>query len=237
MNELQTIHLCQPDEQKGCSACCGLFNHNRIEKEALDKYLAANTRIFKNTPLADIDNEPPVSSVRDNTSHICPYQGFIAPGKPGCLIHPAVNGKDYRDRSLFGKKICDNFLCPAYTLLSHRQKMDLVNYVNDWYLYTVAIIDPESFVWIHNQIADCIELTDENCELIRICMLQSLELHAQHLRRYEGPVFFYSLSEYNTGKINFSLTAETQKAQKERKETQQSINKYISGKMKNKMKK
>jgi hypothetical protein len=39
--------------------------------------------------------------VRDITSHVCPYQGFLKNGKPGCLIHPLFINKDERNRSLF----------------------------------------------------------------------------------------------------------------------------------------
>ncbi len=205
--------LCQPDDRKGCSACCGLFNFRDISRKHLHSFLQEGQKRQSNV---SEDFEILLSStnqVRDITSHICPYQGFIAPGKPGCLLHPRVLGVEKRGLSLFGARICDGFLCPAHQLLSHHEKCILINSVDDWYTYTLAIIDTESFRWMITILmgmtrVDLLDSPHSQRQSIQKALQVALLRHGEYLTRSEIPLFQYSSSEYNLHKKGVSLREE-----------------------------
>lgn len=217
MKKKYSIKLCQPDHNKGCTACCGLFNFNDISKEYLTNYLIKGHSGIKSY----YNNCWNKNNLRDITSHICHYQGFINKSKPGCVIHPVINKKDIRDISLFGKKICNSYLCPAHVILSDRQKKILINYIDDWYYYSICIIDPDSFIWILNTIHkelntdEDIILKKENSQC-RDLLSKSLNIHSGYLSKNKLPLVFYSVSEYNLGKVNFSLSGNSPKIMEEK---------------------
>ena len=188
--------LCQPDGSKGCSACCGLFNHRDISRVKLEEYLNGHSK----TGDTEIIDESGLSlesfSVRDITSHICRFQSFLSPGRPGCSLHPKHRGSDGRDSSLFGIKICNDYLCPAHAILSEDQKNILFPSTEDWYAYSIAIIDPDSFIWILETVS-----TFKNISLIGT----ALRIHGAFLSEKECPIFYYSLAEYNQNKHSFTI--------------------------------
>lgn len=147
-------------------------------------------------------------SIRDESSHICPYQGFLSENKPGCLIHPLSSGAEGRGRSMFESKICGDFFCPAHEILTEREKFFLSGNITDWYLYSTAIADPESFSFIYNYVSDRLS---ESQTPERACKPVSagLAAHAINLSEYEGAVFCYSVPEYNLNKENFSVRYNT----------------------------
>ena len=199
--------LCQPDTRKGCSACCGLFNFQDITRESLARFLRGGKSRARVIRGADEDGCGAGAEVRDVGAHICPFQGFCSDGKPGCLLHPNICGVDQRDRSLFKTKICSSFYCPAHTILSDREKRLLIELIDDWYLYTVAIIDPESFLWI-------LKLSESHREDLtskasKDLVMRGMEIHAQHLSAQSVPIFHYSVSEYNLASEAFSLSRES----------------------------
>ncbi len=192
--------LCQPDGIKGCSVCCGLFNLKDTGRENLAGFLAEGPRREKLCRTYEEYTEP--ADVRDSFSHICPYQGFLAAGRPGCLIHPLSYGTDGRDRSLFARAVCGKFLCPAHQLLSETEKENLIASISDWYLYSTAIIDPESYSFIHEYaLKICGKLSAETYALIET----GLKAHAENLSLYDGILFYYSVPEYNLNRERFSL--------------------------------
>ena len=85
-------------------------------------------------------------------------QRFFEEGVPGCTVHPLHLGEDGRADSLFGIKICDSFFCPAHRILHSSEKSLLINAVEDWYSYSVAICDPLGFRWIYKCIIELGEL-------------------------------------------------------------------------------
>ncbi len=213
MTGAHAIILCQPDERKGCSACCGLFNMRDLNRRHLEDFLAANGPITGHEQAREVAEH----QLRDATSYTCPYQGFISPGKPGCLLHPGLNESDRRDRSFYGKKICLGFLCPAHAVLNDDEKADLIALVDDWYLYTVSIIDPEGFRWI----LGCVKTEagpGGNPARMKKTLAACLERRAAGLAAAGGAVFHYSLSEYNLAKEKFSLVAGTPVAEQERRD-------------------
>jgi len=217
--EQSGILLCQPDNLKGCSVCCGLFNHMDISMNNLENKLNG----FKD-PLPvdthDILESTSKSAVRDISSHICRYQGFIAGNIPGCTLHPSVLGRDGRDRSLYGSRICSEYLCPAHEILDDRLKRLLISSIDGWYEYCIAIIDPEGFAWI----VDCLGIDPESRSSVDISVANVLRLslgfHGRYLARSKQSVFYYSLMEYNQNKLHFSLKYNT--------DEQSEISRFIS---------
>ncbi len=146
--------------------------------------------------------------LRDDTTHVCPFQGFIGDEeRPGCLAHPAVQTADFRDRSLFQSKICEDFFCPTHDLLDDFHRRILLEAVDDWYAYSIAIIDPDSFIWI----ADAIGarggtlITGGIKPNVGRAITRSLLIHADSLNRFPGPLFHYSVSEYRLHGRHYSL--------------------------------
>jgi len=187
------IFLCQPDNQKGCSVCCGLFNLQDISKKNLSAFLKTE------------EKSKFLKTVRDLTTYSCLSQKFIKENKPGCSLVPEKeNGKNFRSFSFYGEKICADFYCPAYSILNSKEQFFLVSCLDDWYLYSIAILDPESFIWIIKKITAKISF-DSN--LLKPILAVILDLHAKFLQRIKGPLFFFSCSEYNFHKEKFSLLA------------------------------
>jgi hypothetical protein len=196
------IILCQPGNSKGCSLCCGLFNFMDLSQSFLGTFLEDGQKREKEFKLHDEYSN--MHRVRGRFTHICPYQGFLSAGKPGCYVHPLHCGVDGRDRSLFAHKICENFFCPAHTVLTTEEKKFLAGKISGWYLYTVAITDPESFSYIYSFVKS--EYSDVcSIGLFTALVEEGLHAHSQNLSRYEGEIFFYSIPEYDINKKSFSI--------------------------------
>ncbi len=215
MNSSGTIILCQPDSKKGCAVCCGLFNHIDISRENLSRILSLPIPT-KRQREADLYGEEYLkrTDIRDITSHICPYQGFIREGKPGCRLHPSLLGIDRRNRSLYGSKICDSFLCPAHRILSETQKRALIDMTDDWYYYSIEVIDPEGFVWIFNSLCEYCDYAEDTSHRARVrgIMDDVFSVHAEMLRETTSGLFQYGLPEYSLNKVAFSLASNTDSA-------------------------
>ena len=196
------IILCQPHNSTGCSVCCGLFNFRDISHDSLGLFLKNGEIREKKFKVHDEFAGP--WRLRSRYSHICPFQGFLSDGRPGCLVHPLFAGTDGRDRSLFARKICENFFCPAHSILSPEEKIFLMENIKDWYLYSVAIADPESFSFIYNFVK---KNYGESCDGNSFISLvtEGLAAHSAGLNLYDGEIFFYSIPEYNLNKKNFSI--------------------------------
>lgn len=204
-----TRTLCRPNDRLACCACCGLFNLADISRDCLYNYLSSGIQRLHREP-SELDGNRHLGGLglRDDTTHVCPFQGFIGDEeRPGCLAHPAVQTADFRDRSLFQSKICEDFLCPAHDLLDVFHRKILLEAVDDWYAYSIAIIDPDSFIWI----ADAIGERDDTLitGIIRPnvgrAITQSLLIHADSLDRFPGSLFHYSVSEYRLHGRHYSL--------------------------------
>ncbi len=196
------LPLCQPDKGKGCSVCCGLLNLLDCSREALSSFLDGGAS--RAATVSTHDRFTLTHATRDSRTHTCPYQGFLAEGKPGCHIHPLSSGTEGRDRSLFAHKICSSFLCPAHTILTHEEKEAMVFHVNDWYLYSVAIADPESFSFMldfivsnytHNMLA----------ESTGMLLNAGLTTHAELFTSGSDELFNYSGSEYILAREKFCI--------------------------------
>jgi hypothetical protein len=219
MNYYETIILCQPNSQKSCSACCGLFNFRDISRENLSRFLrrgAARSSSF--AAAGNIADQGDGLEVRDLTSYICPHQGLIFNKRPGCLLHPQYRTSTMRNKSFFGETICDGFLCPAHAIFSTEQKKLIIGLADGWYTYTIAIIDPESTVWLLDFLHKQYPIAFQREEVIRKIFNDVLVVHSRHMADYSGPIFYYSESEYSEGKKNFSLAFDSARAESERGE-------------------
>jgi hypothetical protein len=198
------LNLCMPDKTKSCAACCGLMNHTDISKGHLAEFLNDGTFRTANYWRYQIEGSYPeqTTSCRDYSSHICPFHGFIADGLPGCLVHPRVAGEDQRDRGLFGAATCRSYLCPAYELLRHETKAILIDNLDDWYVYTIAIIDPLASIGIIDQLHE--KGFHDGDGSFKQALARALEIHAESLGSREGTVFCYSREEYAFASKNHS---------------------------------
>ncbi len=189
-------NLCMPDKRKSCAACCGLMNHSDISRENLKKFLDSGPFRTANYWRYQIEGSYPeqTTSCRDDFTHICPFQGFIDDGLPGCLVHPQVVGEDQRDMGLFGAIVCGRYLCPAYEILRHETKAILIENLDDWYLYTIAIIDPIATERMIDRLHK--EGLHNGDEPFKQTLDSALAIHAKKLGKRNGNVFCYSREEY-----------------------------------------
>ncbi len=219
MNYYETIILCQPNSQKSCSACCGLFNFRDISRENLARFLKRGaTRSSTFAADGNIADQGDGRDVRDLTSYICPHQGLIFNKRPGCLLHPQYRISTMRNKSFFGETICNGFLCPAHAIFSTEQKKTVIDLADGWYTYTIAIIDPESTVWLLDLLSGHYFDALQRKEILGKIFNEALVIHSRHMADYTGPLFYYSESEYNSGKENFSLTCGSGRAENEKRE-------------------
>ena len=190
--------LCQPDRRKGCSACCGLFNFRDISRENLSRFLEeGDTRSCACLAAGNAADEGDRSATRDLTSYICPHQGLLFNRRPGCLLHPAYRAATLRNESFFGEKICNGFLCPAHELLSAGHKRHIIDLLEDWYAYSIAVIDPLFTSWLLDLLGEKYPAAlARDGELLHECLM----MHARTLAARPGPVFFYSIAEYSSAR-------------------------------------
>ena len=146
------VHLCQPDQQKSCGACCGLYNYQNSTRDALDARLTTRTMLFRDV----VKNRSDLSyyagqvkgiedfSKRYDVIYCCEYLGYLdaTHTKVGCLLHPAQNnGDDLRDVSFYGQELCAGHFCPSYHYFSREESLALIRILDDWYLYGLCVTD------------------------------------------------------------------------------------------------
>ncbi len=152
MPEQHFIHLCQPDREKSCAACCGLYNYRANSRDSLTERLRRRTALFRRTVLGSHDLAAFSLTAREQEDreriyeviHCCEYVGFLDPEekKVGCLLHPAQNrGTDLRNFSFYGQQLCNGHFCPSYHYISKEEKLALIHIIDDWYLFGLCITD------------------------------------------------------------------------------------------------
>jgi hypothetical protein len=150
---MESPHLCQPDSEKSCGACCGLYNYRGASRSDLQKRLARRTEAFreieKHTPEALeaysnwVRSTEPQQKLLE-TVYNCEFLGFLDPGgrRVGCLLHPCQNdGRDLRECSFYGAELCDGHLCLSYQKLTREEKWAVILSLDDWHLYGICITD------------------------------------------------------------------------------------------------
>lgn len=146
------LHLCQPDENKSCGACCGLYNYADSTRVSLVERLRSRTARFRagvrggedlrwfseTTCLAEDQAK------RYEVIYCCEFLGFLdfQERRVGCLLHPKQNnGKDLRGASFYGRELCEGHFCPSYHYISHAEKLALLEIFDDWYLWGLCLTD------------------------------------------------------------------------------------------------
>ena len=150
------FHLCQPDAQKSCGWCCGLYNVRDASKEVLVPKLRARTEEFskveRSVAAIQYFSEKIIreeqSQFLDAEFHSCEYVGFLDSDETrvGCMLHPLARGNesiDYRGLSFHGTMACQGFFCRSYRELSGAQKRVILGTIRDWYLYGLVISDAD----------------------------------------------------------------------------------------------
>ena len=166
-----SIHLCQPDNEKSCGACCGLYNWKGYSRTALEPLLHKKTELFNSLEDGSESFDHYRMRVEELSPHKklfktiynCEFLGFVDKEKKkvGCLLHPSVNhGSDRRDDSFYGKELCASHECPSYIHLTDQEKKAVIYSADDWYIYGLAITDidfiKEYFKIINNALGETI---------------------------------------------------------------------------------
>ena len=218
MNE--QVSLCQPGNGKGCCVCCGLFNLRNVSSNVLSQFLTEASievsygKIINNLFIRNYDSIKKIYDFRDSTTYVCPFMGFVFSDTPGCLLHPSVNnGIDSRDCSLFGKELCNDYFCPAYRILSDKEKKILIRCTYDWYSYSIGIMDPLSLRWIIQQVEGILNIQiipgiEQENAIVR-CINEALLMVGMLLNTLDCPLFYYSEPEYYLHMRMVSLNSES----------------------------
>jgi len=130
------VHLCQPDENKSCGACCGLYNWEDHLRTALESLLEKRTELFLSLgENADLDRYRSLSGgllsgqKLCETIYNCEFLGFtdVKKKRVGCLLHPVLHyGVDLRSCSFYGQKMCEEHFCPSFTSLTEVEQKAVV---------------------------------------------------------------------------------------------------------------
>ncbi|MCS6985003.1 MAG: hypothetical protein NZM25_07775 [Leptospiraceae bacterium] len=122
---MTTTNVCF-DETHSCSACCGIYNL-AFSAQELHQYLENNTKNFLSLDISKPEN---IVSFREKGEsflqkyvirkdiYVCPFVGFVAEEKTGCLLHPTgsphpqislyTNPQNF---SFYGESICQGYNC------------------------------------------------------------------------------------------------------------------------------
>lgn len=164
-------HLCQPDCNKSCGACCGIYNYANSSRASLSIRLAQRKNIFQSLVKAKADlplyldyiNAHEDMRKRFEVVYCCEFVAFLDEdqNRVGCLLHPLQNGgNDWRDVSFYGRELCDGHFCPSYHYIPETEKLALISICDDWYIYGLCITDidlvREYFRHIGNRLGEAI---------------------------------------------------------------------------------
>ena len=145
------VHLCQPDANKSCGACCGLYNYQDHSRVFLQTLLQKRTELFHSfgnalhfesyrNESASFETSPKLLDAIYN----CEFLGFLDEDEKrvGCLLHPSRNQeKDLRAHTFYGLELCAGHFCPSHSYLTVIEQKAVVATLDDWYLYGLVITD------------------------------------------------------------------------------------------------
>jgi len=166
------VNLCQPDEEKSCGACCGLYNWENHSRVTLESLLGRRTELFfsleKPPDLEEYSRAcealPPSPKLCE-TIYNCEFLGFLDRElkQVGCLLHPSLhNGVDLRTCSFYGAKLCAEHFCPSFNHLATVEQVAVIMSLDDWYLYGLVITDidfvKEFFRHVQDRLGDSVHV-------------------------------------------------------------------------------
>jgi len=145
-------HLCQPDHNKSCAWCCGLYQIEGKTRQDLASLLHARTACFARTPrtvghiiaYAEQRRQQEGLLFLDPDFYSCEFIGFLDKESRlvGCLLNPLAQGNggiDWRGLSYHGGAACSKYFCAGFRKLSVLQKRIVVRAIQDWYLYGLVV--------------------------------------------------------------------------------------------------
>lgn len=161
----KALILCQPDADKSCGACCGLYNYADSSRPALTRRLRGRTHRFRKFMRngGDIDSYAKATlAVEDprkryEVIYCCEYLGFLdeREKRVGCLLHPEQNsGIDRRAGSFYGQELCAGHFCPSHQYIPQAQRRNLIKIIDDWYLYGLCLTDIDLVTFYFRLLAD-----------------------------------------------------------------------------------
>jgi len=214
------VHLCQPDSQKSCGACCGLYNYQDHSRKTLQILLERRTTLFhslKNTLSLEEYLQKAESLVESRklfeVIHNCHYLGFLdlEQKKVGCLLHPVLHqGDDLRRHSFYGTEVCAGHFCPSYSCLDSLEQQAVVSVLDDWYLYGLVIADidlvKEFFHHTQTRLGDSLRLERLKTGRVKDAMKDFFKLkenwpYAAGESRFGK--YYFSDSEYQIARIEY----------------------------------
>ncbi|MCB1169254.1 MAG: hypothetical protein KDK25_02915 [Leptospiraceae bacterium] len=105
-----------------CFACCGLPDLD-LKATEYRSILQSRTREFESLEMDEsrfrgyrLDREEKERDIprKNGEIYVCPFLGYIAPSRPGCMIHPARTGNPLsQNYSFYGASICLSYDCPS----------------------------------------------------------------------------------------------------------------------------
>lgn len=123
--------LCQ-SASGSCAACCGAYNFADNTPDAMHARFERRT-----TAVAAAGwDEAALSGARDallaaERPHflfgglkVCPFAGYVEPGRVGCMIHPLRHptGADLRDLAVYPREVCAGHFCASHDWLRPREQ-------------------------------------------------------------------------------------------------------------------
>lgn len=214
------LHLCQPDNEKSCGACCGLYNWEDHSRKTLTALLENNTRLF-----FSIGEKPDIASYRKlqsetvtqqklcETIYNCEFLGFINKEQTriGCLLHPCLHhGSDLRDCSFYGAEMCAGHFCPSYTYLTASEQAAAATVLDDWYLYGLTVTDidfvKEFFAIVQNRLGDCLNpdrFAEPAVKNVLRNYFQLKELWKFASAKNRLGKYYFSRAEYHIARIDY----------------------------------
>jgi hypothetical protein len=217
---MHPIMLCQPDNRKSCSACCGLYNWKGHSRAAISEIVTLQTDLFFELP--DFNDFTVFRSKRNcrlrnaplfETIYSCEFVGFIDPERRrvGCLLHPMVTGRaDLRDNCFYGSKICNEHFCPGFSCLTTAEQQAVVDATDDWYLYGLVITDidlvKEIFRHVENTLGESLKPARLRRTAVREALHDLLRLKEHWpFKAVENRLgkYYFSAAEYHIARIDY----------------------------------
>lgn len=172
------VYLCQVNSAVSCGACCGLYNVNRLSREALTRMLADRTSRFARVPrdIVAIDRFAEETFRADGRGrpmknfHHCPFLGLIGPEQNavGCLLHPLADGNagiDWRGLSYYGAYACATYFCPTCRELPPGYKRLVRRAAGNWYDYGLMITETDMLAAFFDQVGKRLGRTVDDRDL------------------------------------------------------------------------
>jgi len=217
------IHLCQPDENKSCGACCGIYNYVENTRDELAARFDYRETLMRKVRCGKLSLEAYRDAVRRRedgrriykTIYTCEFAGWLdgERKKVGCMIHPMQNGgNDMRDVSFYGREICEGHFCPSYQKLDENEARIIVETLDDWYLFGAVITEIDYvktfFRIVHNILGEeikplVVKSSDKLKDILNRYYTLKETCPFRDIKRPRFGKYYFLGEEYDIDKINY----------------------------------